>query len=266
MYTKILAFIAVAITGSLLIYGVVDFPTFGDAGSPANAGVEGGATSVSQYYITETYHDTKVPNIVTAVLADYRGYDTMFETVVIFAAGMAIFAILRVVGSQADPRRRTKRSRWSSFTDGDHSRIIIGITCRLVVPVVQLFALYVVAHGHHSPGGGFQGGVLFGASFILIALAEDLNAALRRLSEVNYVALSCIGILIYAGFGLLCQVLGSNFLDYGVLQPVLFTDGPEMARSHSMLGVEIGVAFTVTAIMFAIYANLSSRGTLKEGL
>ena len=44
------------------------------------------------------------------------------------------------------------------------------------------------------------------------------------------------------------------------------TDGPEMARSHSMLGVEIGVAFTVTAIMFAIYANLSSRGTLRDGL
>jgi multicomponent Na+:H+ antiporter subunit B len=97
-------------------------------------------------------------------------------------------------------------------------------------------------------------------------LSSDLDAALRRLSEVNYLRLACVGILIYAGFGVLCQVLESNFLDYGVLQPILLTDGPEMARSHSMLGVEIGVAFTVTAIMFAIYANLSSRGTLRDGL
>jgi hypothetical protein len=62
------------------------------------------------------------------------------------------------------------------------------------------------------------------------------------------------------------QVLGKNFLDYGVLQKILLTDGPEMARSHSMLGVEIGVALTVMSIMFAIFANLSSRGTLKGGL
>lgn len=263
MLSKIFASIAVAITGSILLYGVSDFPGFGDPHSPANAGVPG-SESVSRYFIEESYKDTKVPNLVTSVLADYRGYDTMFETVVIFAAGMAIFAILRVVGNKEE--ERASNAVEDSFTNGDHSRIIIGTTVRMVVPVIQLFALYVVAHGHHSPGGGFQGGVILGASFIIIALAENLNAALRRLSEQNYVRLAVIGIFIYALFGVMAQVLGKNFLDYGVLEPLLFTDGPEMARSHSMLGVEIGVAFTVTTIMFAIYANLSSRGQLEKGL
>lgn len=263
MLSKIFASIAVAITGSILLYGVSDFPAFGDPHSPANAGAPG-AESVSQYFINESYKDTKVPNLVTSVLADYRGYDTMFETVVIFAAGMAIFAILRVVGNKEEGA--ATEAVENSFTNGDHSRIIIGTTVRLVVPVIQLFALYVIAHGHHSPGGGFQGGVILGASFIIIALAEDLNAALRRLSEQSYIRIAAIGIFIYASFGVMAQVLGKNFLDYGVLQPLLFTDGPEMARSHSMLGVEIGVAFTVTAIMFAIYANLSSRGQLEKGL
>ncbi len=265
MITKVFATIAVVITGSLLLYGVTEFPSFGDPHSPPNAGVKGGGESVSQYFITHTYKDTKVPNIVTAVLADYRGYDTMFETVVIFAAGIAIFVILRVVGDNSDPTRSGEGKRTSPITS-DHNRIIIGTTCRIVIPIVQLFALYVVAHGHHSPGGGFQGGVLFGASFILLALASDLNTALRRLSEKNYFALAAVGILIYAGFGILCQVLERNFLDYSILQKIFLTDGPEMARSHSMLGVEVGVAFTVTAIMFSIYANLSSRGTLKNGL
>ncbi|MEM9281198.1 MAG: hydrogen gas-evolving membrane-bound hydrogenase subunit E [Verrucomicrobiota bacterium] len=271
MLSKVFASIAVVITGGLLLLGVADFPDFGDPNSPPNAGVNGGGESISQYFITETYTDTKVPNIVTAVLADYRGYDTMFETVVVFAAGIAIFAILRVMGDHNDPGQTKKRPTGQeavaeSFVDGDHGRIIIGITCRIIIPLVQIFALYVVAHGHHSPGGGFQGGVLMGASFILLALSSDLNAALRRFSETNYFALAAIGILIYAGFGLVCQFLEKNFLDYGILQKVLFTDGPEMARSHSMLGVEIGVAFTVTAIMFSIYANLSSRGVLKNGL
>jgi len=263
MLTKIFATIAVVITGGLLLYGVADFPHFGDPHSPANAGI-GNEKSISQYFITETYNDTKVPNLVTAVLADYRGYDTMFETVVIFAAGIAIFSILRVTGDDAE--KKSARPPLVSSVNGDHQRIIIGTTCRLVIPVVQLFALYVVAHGHHSPGGGFQGGVILGASFIMVAMSENLNAALRRFSEKTYLTLACVGILIYAGFGVLCQFLERNFLDYGVLEKVLFTEGPEMARSHSMLGVEIGVAFTVTAIMFAIYANLSSRGVLKNGL
>lgn len=266
MIAKVLATVAVVITGALLLYGVSDFPAFGDPNSPASAGVEGGAPSTSKYFITKSYGDTKVPNLVTSVLADYRGYDTMFETVVIFAAGLAIFAILRVFNEDEDEKPNETHSEGNTFTDGDHSRIIVGTTVRLIVPVIQLFALYVIAHGHHSPGGGFQGGVILGASFIIIALATDLSSALKRFNEVNYFRLAAVGILIYAGFGVLCQVLGRDFLDYGVLEKVFMTDGPEMARSHSMLGVEVGVAFTVTAIMFAIYANLSSRGTLKSGL
>jgi multicomponent Na+:H+ antiporter subunit B len=93
-----------------------------------------------------------------------------------------------------------------------------------------------------------------------------LAAALRRLSEARYLMLAAVGIAIYSGLGFLCMLLGQNFLDYGVLEAVFRTDGPEMARSHSMLGVEIGVAATVMAIMFAIYANLASKGTLKKAL
>ncbi len=260
---KWFALFAVLVTGGLLLYGTADFPALGDANSPANAGVPGAGPSVSQYYLTDTGKDTHVPNVVTAVLADYRGYDTMFETVVIFAAGMAVFAILRVTGPKGPPRHNPELD---SSVHGDHNRIIIGTTCRLVIPVIQLFALYVIAHGHYSPGGGFQGGVILGASFILFAIANDLKGALRRFSERAYMKLACIGILIYSGFGLTCLLLERNFLDYSILQKIFRTVDAQTARSHSMLGVEIGVAFTVTAIMFAIYANLSSKGELENGL
>jgi multicomponent Na+:H+ antiporter subunit B len=260
---KWLASIAVLVTGALLIYAVSDFPDWGSASSPANGGVPGGGASISQVFIEETETLTHVPNMVTAVLADYRGYDTLFETVVIFAAGMAIFAILRVLRGTERPIVQTEVD---SRVDGDHQRIIIGTTCRILIPVIQIFALYVVAHGHHSPGGGFQGGVILGASFILMGLSEDIETAMKRFSEKRFLALACIGILIYTGFGVLSQILDRDFLDYGILQKVFLTKDEAMARSHSMLGVEIGVAFTVTAIMFAIYANLASRGELKNGL
>lgn len=247
--------IAVLFTGGLLLSAVDDFPEWGDANSPANA------SEVSKYYIEHTMEDSGVPNMVTAVLADYRSYDTMFETVVVLIAGIAIMAILRVMTQMPGGARPSP-----PHVVGDHHDIIIGTTCRLLIPVLQLFALYVVAHGHHSPGGGFQGGVILGASFILTAIAKGLEPALERMPEKRYVKLAFVGVGIYAGFGLLCQFLGKNFLDYGILHLVMPATDAVEARSHSMLGVEIGVAFTVSAIMFAMYANLSSKGELEGGL
>jgi multicomponent Na+:H+ antiporter subunit B len=72
----------------MLIYGSLDMPKWGDPNSPAS-------THVSPYYILHSLEDTATPNIVTAVLADYRGYDTLGETVVIFTAGMACLLLLK---------------------------------------------------------------------------------------------------------------------------------------------------------------------------
>ncbi len=249
---KGIALLVVAVTGSLLIYVARDLPAWADPHSPASD------YRVSKHYITQSIVETSVPNMVTAVLADYRGYDTLFETVVIFTAGIAIFGILRVTRSERSLRRQVH----SGLAPPD---LVVQTTCRLLVPVIQLFALYVLAHGHHSPGGGFQGGVIFGASLILIALSYDLRDALIRLSESNALRLAAVGVLIYAGIGLACVLLGENYLDYDVLHRILPAD-PVESRSHSILGVETGVAFTVSAIMFAIYASLSSRGELNGGL
>jgi len=261
---KWFALVAVIVTGSLLIYGESDFPAWSSLDSPANSGVPGAGKPVSQSYIEDTAALTHVPNVVTAVLADYRGYDTMFETVVILVAGVSIFAILRIMKN--DDNIVPAEKPLEKSVDGDHQRIIIATTCRILIPMIQIFALYVVAHGHHSPGGGFQGGVMLGASFIVIGLFEDVGAAIKRFTERQFMALACIGIFIYAGFGLLPLFFGRNFLDYGALQKVFFTADEAMARSHSMLGVEIGVACTVMAIMFAIYAILATKGNMKTGL
>ncbi len=76
------------LTGALLIYGTLDMPNYGDPDSPASH-------HVSPRYITKTEVETATPNMVTSVLADYRGYDTLGETTVIFTAGMSCILILR---------------------------------------------------------------------------------------------------------------------------------------------------------------------------
>jgi len=84
--TFILALIIIA--GSMLIYGTQDMPNWGDPQSPASV-------HVSPYYIKRSIIDTETPNIVSSVLADYRGYDTMGETTVIFTAAIVCFLLLR---------------------------------------------------------------------------------------------------------------------------------------------------------------------------
>lgn len=85
---KKLALLATLVVGSLLLYGTRDFPAWGDPNSPASS-------YLSPHYLEHAVEETHVPNIVTAVLGDYRGYDTMFETVVIYCAGMAVVSVLR---------------------------------------------------------------------------------------------------------------------------------------------------------------------------
>jgi len=274
---KIIALISVILAGALLVYATVDFPAWADPASPAS-------THLSPHFIEKTMEETSVPNIVTAVLADYRSYDTMYETTVIFAAGVACFLLLRIP-RRKEPGERLYRHVLTGVTvrvkegaklppSDDFERIdtlwtppdlIIKTICRLLIPFIQLFALYVIAHGHHSPGGGFQGGVILGASIIMLAISHDLRTAVQRMREKVDVLLSAAGVFIYAGTGALCVLLGLNFLDYSALASVLYVD-PVTARSHGILIVEIGVGIAVMATIIWIYNNVSSGGKYDEGL
>ncbi|MCG6879784.1 MAG: Na(+)/H(+) antiporter subunit B [Deltaproteobacteria bacterium] len=273
---KAIGLIIVVLVGMLLLYSTEDFPTWGDPESPASV-------HVAAYHLKKSMEETSVPNVVTAVLADYRGYDTMFETSVIFCAGLGCFVLLRLFRKRDDDSYyrhvstgitlHIKKGRIPDASS-EFERIdtlwtpydlIVKNVCRILAPFVQLFALYVIAHGHHSPGGGFQGGVILGASVILIAISHDMRTAIGRISEKTVHILMAVGVLIYSGTGALCILLGRNFLDYAALSRILFTDKIE-ARSLGIFGVEVGVGITVMAVMISIYNNLSSEGRQDEGL
>ncbi len=143
--------------------------------------------------------------------------------------------------------------------------LIIQTAVRMLVPFVQLFGLYVIVHGHYSPGGGFQGGVLLGASFIMLALAYDLKTSLRKMTETVNGILGNLGALIFTGTGVLCALFGGYFLDYSALDK-LIPLGPIGWRSFGIFVVEVGVGLAVMSIMASLFWDLSSNGELDEGL
>ena len=132
---------------------------------------------------------------------------------------------------------------------GEQSSVIVKTIARLLVPFIQLFGLYVIMHGHSSPGGGFQGGVILGSSFILLSIADGIDVVKRRFPLAALTVFTSLGVLLYVGTGMICLAFGANLFDYAVLpfaQP----------RSIGMLGIEIGVGITVMAVIVSIFHDL----------
>lgn len=130
---------------------------------------------------------------------------------------------------------------------------IIVLVSRIVAPFIMLFALYVISHGHYSPGGGFQGGTILAASVLLLRLAVGSDIAQLLFKKNLGTPLGSAGVLIYFGTGFLAMLSGGEFLNYRFLP---FGLEPAELRSLGILMVEIGVGLAVMAILVAIYDDL----------
>ncbi len=236
-----------------LLAGVRDLPPVGDPASPAS-------THLSPRFIEEARRETGALNMVTAVLADYRGYDTLGETAVIFAAGLGVFVIL--AGSVGGPRRDRPGPGLSYRVDS----LLLDTAARVLVPFLLVFAVYVLVHGHVSPGGGFQGGVLFGLGLVALRLVWGPPRPGRTMTRFgpglrHSFLLASAGLLLYVGIGFATMALGGAFLDYGVLP---LGDDPAHVRELATLGVEaavfLAVSGTVAVLFETIVVGISETG------
>ena len=138
-----------------------------------------------------------------------------------------------------------------------YQSIIIQTICSLLIPFIQLFALYVIIHGHYGPGGGFQGGVLLAVSIILQRLYLGTGIAYQKFSPKLALALGDIGMLIFCLAGIVPMVFGGAFLDYGNL-PLFWIHGAEL-RAVGILIVEIGIGLAVFGTLVLIFDSLAGE-------
>lgn len=133
---------------------------------------------------------------------------------------------------------------------------IVLLGARHLSPYIMLFGIYVIFHGHYSPGGGFQGGALLAASVILVRLACGTRVAELQIREFMTTPLAAFGVIVYFGTGIVAMLMGSYFLDYGVLP---FPGGLEPAelRYYGILVIEIGIGIAVMAILVMIYDHMA---------
>ena len=235
-HTPLLPLFVVFATGAALIYGTLDMPHYGDPAAPAHR-------YTAQAYLRDSPGEIGVPNVVTSVLASYRGYDTLGEVTVILTAGAGVLALL------GDRIRRRK------IEDAKARKLIVlRVITKLFLPLILLFALYVLFHGDYGPGGGFQAGVIFATGFILYALAFGLGNAQRLIPSRLLRIMAAAGVLIYAAVGIESMLLGGKFLEYRVL-----ANDPVTGQHLGIMLIEVGVGITVTAVMLIIYYGFVSR-------
>jgi len=237
--------ISASALGAVIIYGVLQAPRLGDP----NAVVH---NHVAPWYLEKTPELIDVPNVVTAVLASFRGYDTLGEVFVVFIACMGVMALL----GRVRPRRDSiKLTEYEERSRNLRHHLIPRIVGKMLVPFIVLFGLYVQFHGDFGPGGGFQAGGLIAAGVILYSLLEGDWRGRELVPEWFSSLLVALGALLYAGVGVACMLKGGHFLNYSVL----FED-PIKGQHVGILLVELGVGMTVTGVMITVFHAFARRG------
>ena len=135
-----------------------------------------------------------------------------------------------------------------------YQSIIIQTICSLLIPFIQLFAIYVILHGHYGPGGGFQGGVLLAVSILLQRLYLGKEVSYQKFPPKLALVLASIGMLIFGLAGIIPLALGGSFLDYAYL-PIPWVSGAEL-RYLGILIVELGIGLAVFGTLVLIFDNL----------
>ncbi len=234
---RLLALSVVAVTTLIVIYATFDKPRFGDPTAPVHQ-------HVAPWYLERTPEVIDIPNVVTAVLGSFRGYDTLGEVFVVFTAGIGVLFLF-----SAQPR--------SGATPGEGLRhyLVPRVVGRLLIPFIVLFGLYVQFHGEYGPGGGFQAGAIVAAAIILYALLEGEAQALRALPMRVLSGLIAGGALLYGAVGIAGMLLGGNFLDYSVL-----ASEPIAGQHLGLLLIEAAVGITVTGVLLSVYHAFAGRG------
>ncbi len=237
-HTPLLPLFIVVITGAVLVWGTFDMPHFADPQDPAHQ-------HVAPRYIYDSLAEIGIPNMVTSVLASYRGFDTFGELIVVFTALVGVMALLGI------PERRQSRRQVSEKTGPEFSGPILTIGASWMIPFIVLFALYVQFHGDFGPGGGFQAGVIFCSAFVLYALIFGIELTYKTVRPKLLILTSASGVLLYAGTGFVSIILDGNFLDYNVL-----SNTPKAGQHLGIFLVELGVGITVASVLILIFFSI----------
>lgn len=230
----------------LLINTTAYLPSFGNPGNPMN-------NVVSQRYIEKGMKETGAVNIVAGMILDYRAFDTLGESNVLFIAACSVLILLRI-SQGAEPKGATLPVERLNDEAMDRmyepkNDMILQKVAQFLVPLIMLMGLYIMLNGHLSPGGGFSGGAVMGAGLILYLTAFGFRMTERFFTFTTFRVVSVMALSFYALSKTYSFFTGANHLP-----SIISTGIPGQIFSAGLIPyLNLAVGLVVTCTMYAFY-------------
>jgi len=228
---------------AILIYTTLDLPKFGSADALID-------NEVSRFYVEEGLTHTGGVNIISSIILDFRGFDTLGESHVLFIAACTVLMLLYLPkgDSPSEIRERLEAEADDRHFEPRHDPILQGCT-RILVPLLLVFGIYILLNGHLSPGGGFSGGAILGAGMILFLCSFGFAKAERFFTMKTFRTITTAALVCYAlGKGFVFFT-GANGIENGIHAGVfgrIFSGG-------LMMPLNIVVGLVVACTMYGLY-------------
>lgn len=233
-----------------LMLTVADMPPLGDALAPVN-------NEVSARYIEKGMEETGAINIVAGMILDYRAFDTLGESTVLFIAACAVLTLLRI---DLDKKGAPTEELIAAEADDRHYEpkddVILQRSAAVLTPIILLFGIYIILNGHLSPGGGFSGGAIIGAGLILYLNAFGFKRTEQFMSFRLFTGVTFSALMFYALAKTYSFYTGANHL-----HSIISTGTPgNIISAGLILPLNIAVGMVVACTMYAFYALFRKGG------
>lgn len=229
---------------AMLLVAVSYLPTFGQADNPVN-------NEVAARYIEKGLQETGAVNIVTGMILDYRAFDTLGESHVLFVATCTVLILLRVDKKNQKDALETDDRKYEPKND-----VILQTTARILVPPIFIFGIYIILAGHLGPGGGFSGGAVIGAGLILYLNAFGFAKTEKFFTAKTYRRMSFCALACYSVAKSYSFYTGANEIESVI---PLGTPGAILSSGLILL-LNICVGVVVAGTMYTFYCMFRKGG------
>ena len=242
---KVLSVVFCIILIGILSATVFFLPTFAEADVPT-------VNEVYEHYVEQGRDETGAVNTVAGMILDYRAFDTLGESFVLFTATCAVIILM-------DDKKKQPRSEAYDIINYAHDPIVKNMA-KILIPLIFVFGAYILVNGHISPGGGFSGGAILGAGFIFYAMVYGEEQALKVLSEKR------IKIVTICALSFYCLAKSYSFFtgnEFNGIHSVISAGTPGNILSGGLImPLNIAVGLVVCCTMYSFYM-LFKRGRMN---
>ena len=225
----VFALFMLLVIGNLPQYGAADAPTVNE---------------VPQRYVEQGMEETGAVNSVAGMILDYRAFDTLGESFVLFTATCAVTLLMC-----AAPGKKKEEHVFEAEVVRYDNDPIVRTVCKLVIPIILIFGIYVVLNGHLSPGGGFSGGAIMASALIIYAIVWGEDKASRTIPKKAISIITLCALAFYA-----CSKTYSFFTGANHIHSIISPGTPGRIFSAGLiLPLNVAVGFVVCCTMYSFY-------------